>query len=39
MHVSVTRTKGSPDEPIENATIAGEEMLPWLQQIQGPRGS
>jgi hypothetical protein len=35
MHVTVTRTKGSPDQPIEIATIAGEEMLPWLREIDG----
>lgn len=35
MYVSVTKTKGPPDEPLKIATIAGEEMLPWLQQIDG----
>ncbi|PWU25036.1 MAG: hypothetical protein C5B48_03345 [Candidatus Rokuibacteriota bacterium] len=35
MHVTVTRTKGSPDQPLEIATIAGEEMLPWLSEIEG----
>lgn len=35
MYVSVTRTKGPPDQPIEIATIAGEEMLPWLREIDG----
>jgi hypothetical protein len=38
VHVSVTRTKGSPDQPIEVATIAGEEMLPWLRGIEGFEG-
>ena len=38
MFVSVTTTKGSPDEPIEIATMAGEEMLPWLRQIEGFEG-
>jgi heme-degrading monooxygenase HmoA len=38
VHVTVTRTKGSPDEPIEIATIAGEEMLPWLRQMEGFEG-
>lgn len=38
MHVSLTRTRSSPDEPIEIATIAGEEMLPWLRQIEGFEG-
>jgi heme-degrading monooxygenase HmoA len=36
--VSLTTTKGSPDEPLEIATMAGEEMLPWLRQIDGFRG-
>lgn len=36
--VTVTRTRSSPDEPIEIATIAGEEMLPWLRQIDGFEG-
>ena len=35
MYVAVTRTKGSPGQPLEVATIAGEEMLPWLSQIDG----
>lgn len=35
MYVSVTRTKGSPDQPAEIATIAGEEMLLWLRDIEG----
>ena len=35
MHVTVTRTRGSTDQPIEVATLAGEEMLPWLRQIEG----
>lgn len=38
MHVSVTKTKGSGDQPLEIATIAGEEMLPWLSQIDGFEG-
>lgn len=38
MHVSVTRTRGSPDQPIDVATIAGEEMLPWLRQVPGFEG-
>ena len=36
--MTVTRTRSSPDEPIEIATIAGEEMLPWLRQIDGFEG-
>jgi hypothetical protein len=35
MHVTVTTTKGSPDQPLEIARIAGEEMLPWLREIEG----
>jgi len=38
VHVSVTRTKGSPDQSPDLATIAGEEMLPWLSQIEGFEG-
>ena len=39
MFVTVTTTRAeSPDEPIETATIAGEEMLPWLRQIDGFEG-
>lgn len=38
VHVTVTKTRSSPDEPIEIATIAGEEMLPWLRQIDGFEG-
>jgi heme-degrading monooxygenase HmoA len=35
VYVTVTRTKGSPEQPVEVATIAGEEMLPWLREIDG----
>jgi hypothetical protein len=38
MHVTVTKTRGSTDQPIEVATLAGEEMLPWLRQIEGFEG-
>jgi heme-degrading monooxygenase HmoA len=38
VHVTVTTTRASPDEPIEVATIAGEEMLPWLSEIDGFEG-
>jgi hypothetical protein len=38
MYVSVTRTKDPLDQSIELATIAGEEMLPWLRQIDGFEG-
>jgi hypothetical protein len=35
VYVSVTRTKGLPDQPFEIAAIAGEEMLRWLRGIEG----
>jgi hypothetical protein len=35
LYVSVTRTKGSPDQPLEIATLAGEQMLRWLRDIDG----
>jgi heme-degrading monooxygenase HmoA len=38
VHVSVTRTTDMSEQPIEDATIAGEEMLPWLQEIRGFEG-
>jgi heme-degrading monooxygenase HmoA len=38
VHVTVTRSKGSPEQPIELATFAAEAMLPWLRQIQGFEG-
>ena len=38
MYVSVTRTKGPSGQPLEVATITGEEMLPWLRQIEGFEG-
>jgi heme-degrading monooxygenase HmoA len=38
VHVSVTRTKDYLGQPIDIATIAGEEMLRWLQQIDGFEG-
>ncbi len=38
MHVTVTTTKGAPDQPVEIARIAGEEMLPWLREIDGFAG-
>jgi len=36
--VTVTTTLGSPDQPLEVARIAGEEMLPWLREIDGFTG-
>ena len=38
MHVSITRTHDPYDQPLELATIAGEEMLPWLREIDGFEG-
>ena len=38
MHVSITRTHDPLDQPLELATIAGEEMLPWLREIDGFEG-
>ena len=38
MFVTVTTTRGSPDLPVESATFAGEEMLPWLREIDGFEG-
>ena len=38
MFVTVTTTKGSPEQPLEVATLAGEEMVPWLRDIQGFAG-
>lgn len=35
VYVTVTRTKGQPGQPLEIATITGEEMLPWLREIDG----
>ena len=34
MYVSLTRVNTS-DQPIENATIVGEEMVRWLHDIDG----
>jgi hypothetical protein len=38
VHVSVTRTKDLLGQPLEIATIAGEEMLRWLEPIDGFEG-
>jgi heme-degrading monooxygenase HmoA len=35
VYVSLTRTKGLEGQPLEVATIAGEEMVPWLREIDG----
>jgi hypothetical protein len=37
VHVSLTRVN-TGDQPIENATIVGEEMLRWFQETEGFRG-
>lgn len=33
--MTITTTTGDPDQPLEVARIAGEEMLPWLRGIDG----
>jgi heme-degrading monooxygenase HmoA len=38
VYVAVTRTKGPPGQPLEVATITGQEMLPWLSEIEGFEG-
>jgi hypothetical protein len=38
VYVSVTRTKDRFQQPIEYARIAGEEMVPWLAEIEGWQG-
>jgi hypothetical protein len=35
VYVSFTKTKASPEQPLEDATIAGEAMHSWLSQIEG----
>ena len=37
VYVNLTRVSTS-DQPIENATIVGEEMVRWLRDIEGYRG-
>lgn len=37
MHVSLTQVK-TADQPIENATVVGEEMLRWLRESEGFEG-
>ena len=37
MYVSLTRVK-TGDQPIENATIVGEELVRWLKDIDGFEG-
>ena len=36
--MTVTTTTGDPEQPLEVARIAGEEMLPWLREIDGFTG-
>lgn len=38
MYVSVTRTKDYLGQPIDLATVAGEEMIRWLRPIDGFEG-
>jgi hypothetical protein len=38
VHVTITRTRGPADQTIDVARIAGEEMLPWLEGIDGFEG-
>jgi hypothetical protein len=38
VYVSFTRTKDRFEQPIEYARIAGEEMVPWLAEIDGWKG-
>jgi len=38
VHVTVTTTRGTPDQPMSLATMAGEEMFPWLSEIDGFKG-
>jgi hypothetical protein len=37
VHVSLTRVN-TGDQPIENATIVGEEMLRWFRETEGFEG-
>ena len=38
MFVTVTTTAGPRGQPLDVATIAGEEMMPWLRDIDGFAG-
>jgi heme-degrading monooxygenase HmoA len=38
VHVTVTKTKDELGQPLEVATIAGEEMVRWLRDIDGFEG-
>ncbi len=38
MYAALTRTQGSNEEPIEVATMVGEEMYRWLRDIDGFEG-
>ena len=38
MYAALTRTQGSNEEPIEVATMVGEEMYRWLRDIDGFKG-
>jgi hypothetical protein len=37
VYVSLTRVE-TKDQPIENATIVAEEMLGWLEELEGFEG-
>lgn len=38
MFVTVTTTEGPRGQPLDVATFAGEEMMPWLSEIDGFQG-
>jgi len=38
VHVSLTTTTDPANGPLRDATLAGEEMLPWLRGIEGFEG-
>ena len=38
LHVTLTRVKTNAEDPIENASIVGEEMERWLRDVEGFEG-
>ena len=38
VHATVTTATVPPDLPLDVATMSGEEMLPWLREIEGFHG-
>lgn len=38
VHATVTTTTAPADLPLDVATMSGEEMLPWLREIEGFHG-